>query len=126
MSQTESHDRQHPTLTLGVLSLSALAYILLQSMVLPALPEIGRALHTSQSTVAVTVGLASARPSATIDERSCPDATNASTRYCARVRSPAARSSDRAASARARTADPSEGSSAGVGAFGTLGRLPNR
>jgi EmrB/QacA subfamily drug resistance transporter len=52
MSQTESHDRQHPTLTLGVLSLSALAYILLQSMVLPALPEIGRALHTSQSTVA--------------------------------------------------------------------------
>jgi MFS family permease len=52
MSQTDSHDRQHPTLTLGVLSLSALAYILLQSMVLPALPEIGRALHTSQSTVA--------------------------------------------------------------------------
>jgi MFS family permease len=52
MSQTVSHDRQHPTLTLGVLSLSALAYILLQSMVLPALPEIGRALHTSQSTVA--------------------------------------------------------------------------
>src|SRR3954470_13309976 len=52
MSRTESHDRQHPTLTLGVLSLSALAYVLLQSMVLPALPEIGRALHTSQSTVA--------------------------------------------------------------------------
>jgi EmrB/QacA subfamily drug resistance transporter len=52
MSQPESHDRQHPTLTLGVLSLSALAYILLQSMVLPALPEIGRALHTSQTTVA--------------------------------------------------------------------------
>jgi EmrB/QacA subfamily drug resistance transporter len=52
MSHTESHDRQHPTLTLGVLSLSALAYILLQSMVLPALPEIGDALHTSQSTVA--------------------------------------------------------------------------
>ena len=35
-----------------MLSLSALAYILLQSMVLPALPEIGQALHTSQSTVA--------------------------------------------------------------------------
>lgn len=52
MSHAESHDRQHPTLTLGVLSLSALAYVLLQSMVLPALPEIGRALHTSQSTVA--------------------------------------------------------------------------
>jgi EmrB/QacA subfamily drug resistance transporter len=52
MSHAESHDRQHPTLTLGILSLSALSYILLQSMVLPALPEIGRALHTSQSTVA--------------------------------------------------------------------------
>jgi EmrB/QacA subfamily drug resistance transporter len=52
MSHRESHDRQHPTLTLGVLSLSALAYILLQSMVLPALPEIGHALHTSQTTVA--------------------------------------------------------------------------
>jgi EmrB/QacA subfamily drug resistance transporter len=51
MSETEAH-RQHPTLTLGVLSLSALSYILLQSMVLPALPEIGKALHTSQSTVA--------------------------------------------------------------------------
>ena len=35
-----------------MLSLSALAYILLQSMVLPALPEIGKALNTSQSTVA--------------------------------------------------------------------------
>jgi EmrB/QacA subfamily drug resistance transporter len=52
MSDTEGHARQHPTLTLGVLSLSAFAYILLQSMVLPALPEIGKALHTSQSTVA--------------------------------------------------------------------------
>jgi EmrB/QacA subfamily drug resistance transporter len=51
-SHGKGHDRQHPTLTLGVLSLSAAAYILLQSMVLPALPEIGRALHTSQSTVA--------------------------------------------------------------------------
>jgi EmrB/QacA subfamily drug resistance transporter len=52
MTETEGHARQHPTLTLGVLSLSAFAYILLQSMVLPALPEIGKALHTSQSTVA--------------------------------------------------------------------------
>jgi EmrB/QacA subfamily drug resistance transporter len=52
MSHTEGHDRQHPSLTLAVLSLSALAYILLQSMVLPALPEIGKALNTSQSTVA--------------------------------------------------------------------------
>jgi EmrB/QacA subfamily drug resistance transporter len=52
MSETEVEHRQHPNLTLGVLALSAFAYILLQSMVLPALPEIGRALHTSQSTVA--------------------------------------------------------------------------
>jgi EmrB/QacA subfamily drug resistance transporter len=52
MTETEGHARQHPTLTLGVLSLSAFGYILLQSMVLPALPEIGKALHTSQSTVA--------------------------------------------------------------------------
>ena len=52
MSHAASHDRQRPTLTLGVLSLSALSYILLQSMVLPALPAIGKALNTSQSTVA--------------------------------------------------------------------------
>jgi EmrB/QacA subfamily drug resistance transporter len=52
MSDHEAHARQHPSLTLGVLSLSAFGYILLQSMVLPALPEIGKALHTSQSTVA--------------------------------------------------------------------------
>src|ERR1700709_2208896 len=62
MRETEGHTRQHPTLTLGVLALSAFAYILLQSMVLPALPEIGRALRTSQSTVAwvLTAYLASA------------------------------------------------------------------
>ena len=52
MSHVASHDRQRPTLTLGVLSLSALSYILLQSMVLPALPAIGKALNTCQSTVA--------------------------------------------------------------------------
>ena len=52
MPDAPSVDRQRPGLTLGVLALSALAYILLQSMVLPALPEIGRALHTTQSTVA--------------------------------------------------------------------------
>ncbi len=40
-----------PTLTLSVLSLAALAYILLQSLVVPALPTIGRDLHTTQSTV---------------------------------------------------------------------------
>ena len=52
MTGTEGHARQHPSLTLGVLCLSAFAYVLLQSMVLPALPEIGQALNTSQSTVA--------------------------------------------------------------------------
>ena len=40
-----------PTLTLSVLSLAALAYILLQSLVVPALPTIGEELHTTQSTV---------------------------------------------------------------------------
>ena len=52
MSEIEVEHRQHPNLTLGVLALSAFGYILLQSMVLPALPEIGKALHTSQDTVA--------------------------------------------------------------------------
>jgi EmrB/QacA subfamily drug resistance transporter len=53
MSASEVHDeRQRPGLTLAVLALSALGYILLQSMVLPALPEIGRDLHTSQSSAA--------------------------------------------------------------------------
>jgi EmrB/QacA subfamily drug resistance transporter len=40
-----------PTLTLSVLCLAALAYILLQSLVVPALPTIGNELHTTQSTV---------------------------------------------------------------------------
>jgi EmrB/QacA subfamily drug resistance transporter len=40
-----------PTLTLSVLSLAALAYILLQSLVVPALPTIGEELGTTQSTV---------------------------------------------------------------------------
>jgi len=52
MSETGAHGRQHPTLTLAVLSISALGYILLQSMVLPALPEIAHQLRTSQDTVA--------------------------------------------------------------------------
>jgi predicted MFS family arabinose efflux permease len=52
MSETEAHGRQHPTVTLSVLSLSALAYILLQSMVLPALPSIARQPRASQSSVA--------------------------------------------------------------------------
>jgi EmrB/QacA subfamily drug resistance transporter len=52
MSEPEVHARQHPNLTLAVLSVSALGYILLQSMVLPALPEIAHQLKTSQDTVA--------------------------------------------------------------------------
>jgi EmrB/QacA subfamily drug resistance transporter len=40
-----------PTLTLSVLALAALAYILLQSLVVPALPTIGHDLHTTQATV---------------------------------------------------------------------------
>lgn len=40
-----------PSLTLSVLALASLAYILLQSLVVPALPTIGRDLHTDQSTV---------------------------------------------------------------------------
>jgi len=46
-----NHDRQHPNVTFGVLAIGALAYVLLQSMVLPALPTIERALHTTQTTV---------------------------------------------------------------------------
>jgi EmrB/QacA subfamily drug resistance transporter len=52
MSHAQSRERQRPGLTLCVLALSALAYVLLQSMVLPALPAIGHALHTTQSNVA--------------------------------------------------------------------------
>ena len=43
--------RQHYGLTLGVLTLSALAYALSQTLVVPALPEIQRQLHTSTTTV---------------------------------------------------------------------------
>jgi MFS family permease len=41
----------HPNLTLTVLGLASLAYILLQSLVVPALPTIGKELGTTQSTV---------------------------------------------------------------------------
>src|SRR5207247_11358304 len=40
-----------PRLILGVLSLGGIAYALLQSLVVPALPEIQSTLHTSESAV---------------------------------------------------------------------------
>ncbi len=51
MTHTHSEPRLRPGFTLAVLALGAMAYILLQSMVVPALPELGDKLHTSQSTV---------------------------------------------------------------------------
>ncbi|MCW3049236.1 MAG: major facilitator superfamily 1, partial [Solirubrobacterales bacterium] len=39
--------RQHPNRTLGVLALSALAYSLAQTMVIPALPTLQHDLHAS-------------------------------------------------------------------------------
>src|SRR3954463_13775844 len=41
----------NPRTLLAVLSLGGISYALLQSLVVPALPEIQRALHTSQSAV---------------------------------------------------------------------------
>ena len=43
---------RHLTLTFAALTVGALAFCLLQSMVIPALPEIQRSLHTSASGVA--------------------------------------------------------------------------
>jgi MFS family permease len=55
-AQSDSVDhqkvRQHAGLTLAILTISALGYILMQSMVVPALPEFAHDLHTSQSNVA--------------------------------------------------------------------------
>jgi EmrB/QacA subfamily drug resistance transporter len=50
-SSSAAPARQHPSLTLAVLCLSAFAYILLQSMVIPALPTIAGGLHTSVASV---------------------------------------------------------------------------
>ena len=44
-------DRLHPNLTLAVLSISGLAYAVLSSAVVPALPTIQHSLHTSESGV---------------------------------------------------------------------------
>lgn len=56
------HTRQHYNLTLAVLSVAALAYALLQTMVVPALPAIQHHLHTSATDVTwvLTVYLLSA------------------------------------------------------------------
>jgi MFS family permease len=45
-------DRTHPTLILVVLSLAGLAYAMLSSSVIPALPTMQRALHTSETGIA--------------------------------------------------------------------------
>jgi MFS family permease len=51
MSSSDT-DRTHPTLILAVLSLAGLAYAMLSSSVIPALPTMQRALHTSETGIA--------------------------------------------------------------------------
>jgi EmrB/QacA subfamily drug resistance transporter len=51
MTDAAPHPRRDPNVTLAVLSLGAIAYALLQSLVAPAMPEIQRALGTSESSV---------------------------------------------------------------------------
>jgi EmrB/QacA subfamily drug resistance transporter len=46
-----NRDRTHPTLILAVLSLAGVAYAMLSSSVVPALPTIQRALHTSETDI---------------------------------------------------------------------------
>jgi EmrB/QacA subfamily drug resistance transporter len=52
---TEAHDRPHPTRTLLVLSMSALAFALAQTTLIPAIPELESALHTDESGVTWTL-----------------------------------------------------------------------
>jgi EmrB/QacA subfamily drug resistance transporter len=53
VNEPHSHgERQHPNLTLAILSLGTTAYALLQSAVVPALPDIERSLHTTETGVA--------------------------------------------------------------------------
>src|SRR6202167_3807104 len=49
MTSTPTEERTHPTLILAVLSLGGLAYAMLSSAVVPALPTIQHALHTSET-----------------------------------------------------------------------------
>ena len=51
MTGAQEH-RQHPNLTLAILSLGTVAYALLQSAVVPALSDIEHSLHTSETGVA--------------------------------------------------------------------------
>jgi MFS family permease len=51
VSLADPHPRQSPNRTFAVLGTGAMAYVLLQSLVVPALPDLQAALHTSQSTV---------------------------------------------------------------------------
>src|SRR4051794_41903393 len=50
-----THDRQHPTRTLLILGLAALAFALAQTTLIPALPELMRALDTDASGVTWTL-----------------------------------------------------------------------
>jgi len=52
MNDTAAAPRQHYNITFIVLAAGAMSYALLQSLVVPALPEIQEALHTSESSVA--------------------------------------------------------------------------
>ena len=51
MSLADAHARQSPGRTFVVLGTGAMAYVLLQSLVVPALPTLQAALHTSQSSI---------------------------------------------------------------------------
>ncbi len=52
MSSTSTAERTHPTLILAVLSLGGVAYAMLSSSVVPALPTIQHALHTTETGIA--------------------------------------------------------------------------
>jgi EmrB/QacA subfamily drug resistance transporter len=51
-SRTHEQSRTHPTLILAVLSLAGLAYAVLSSAVIPALPTLQHSLHTTETGVA--------------------------------------------------------------------------
>jgi MFS family permease len=48
---SETADRTHPNVTLAVLALGGLAYAMLSSLVVPALPTMQRELHTTETGV---------------------------------------------------------------------------
>src|SRR3982751_4526471 len=50
-----THDRQHPSRTLLILGLAALAFALAQTTLIPALPELTHALNTDASGVTWTL-----------------------------------------------------------------------